>query len=120
MIEQVHAETYSLLIETYVRDSREKAFLFNGMQTSEYSSFMRLFRLTVVPVIKKKADWAMKYITEELVSCGSGTTVADVSPFEYDWSLSPVLRGSSFLEVLLQSSGWRNEAWCLAWPSPTS
>ena len=35
MIEQVHAETYSLLIETYVRDSEEKKFLFNGMETSE-------------------------------------------------------------------------------------
>lgn len=34
MIEQVHAETYSLLIETYVRDSEEKKFLFNGMETS--------------------------------------------------------------------------------------
>ncbi|KAK1920969.1 putative ribonucleotide reductase small subunit [Papiliotrema laurentii] len=52
MIEQVHSETYSLLIETYVRDSQEKEFLFKGMET--------------IPVIKKKADWAMKYITEEL------------------------------------------------------
>lgn len=36
MIEQVHAETYSLLIETYVRDQEEKRFLFNGMDNSEY------------------------------------------------------------------------------------
>lgn len=34
MIEQVHSETYSLLIETYVRDSQEKEFLFKGMETS--------------------------------------------------------------------------------------
>lgn len=66
MIEQVHAETYSLLIETYVRDSKEKQFLFNGMETSE-SSDVAGTRLMAVPVIKKKADWAMKYITEELV-----------------------------------------------------
>ncbi|KAL1410236.1 Ribonucleotide-diphosphate reductase (RNR), small subunit [Vanrija albida] len=52
MIEQVHAETYSLLIETYVRDSEEKDFLFKGMET--------------IPCIQKKADWAMKYITPEL------------------------------------------------------
>jgi ribonucleoside-diphosphate reductase subunit M2 len=32
MIEQVHSETYSLLIETYVRDSDEKDFLFKGME----------------------------------------------------------------------------------------
>jgi ribonucleoside-diphosphate reductase subunit M2 len=35
MIEQVHSETYSLLIETYVRDSDEKDFLFKGMENSE-------------------------------------------------------------------------------------
>jgi len=35
MMEQVHSETYSLLIETYVRDTQEKDFLFNGMENSE-------------------------------------------------------------------------------------
>ncbi|KAL7419615.1 Ribonucleotide-diphosphate reductase (RNR), small subunit [Cryptotrichosporon argae] len=52
MIEQVHAETYSLLIETYVRDSEEKQFLFKGMER--------------IPCIQKKADWALKYITPDL------------------------------------------------------
>ena len=36
MMEQVHSETYSLLIETYVRDSEEKDFLFNGMENSMF------------------------------------------------------------------------------------
>ena len=36
MIEQVHSETYSLLIETYVRDQEEKDFLFKGMENSTY------------------------------------------------------------------------------------
>lgn len=35
MIEQVHAETYSLLIETYVQETAEKDFLFKGMEKSE-------------------------------------------------------------------------------------
>ncbi|WVQ80337.1 hypothetical protein IAT38_002442 [Cryptococcus sp. DSM 104549] len=52
MIEQVHSETYSLLIETYVRDAEEKDFLFRGMEN--------------IPCIKKKADWALKYITDEM------------------------------------------------------
>ncbi|KAK4687071.1 ribonucleoside-diphosphate reductase beta chain, partial [Tremellales sp. Uapishka_1] len=52
MIEQVHSETYSLLIETYVRDVDEKNFLFEGAEN--------------IPCIKKKADWALKYITPEL------------------------------------------------------
>jgi len=38
MMEQVHSETYSLLIETYVRDTQEKDFLFNGMENSESTS----------------------------------------------------------------------------------
>ena len=36
MMEQVHSEAYSLLIETYVRDTEEKDFLFKGMQNSQY------------------------------------------------------------------------------------
>lgn len=39
MMEQVHSETYSLLIETYVRDSQEKDFLFNGMENSTSTFF---------------------------------------------------------------------------------
>ncbi|WVW86542.1 hypothetical protein I302_108591 [Kwoniella bestiolae CBS 10118] len=52
MMEQVHSETYSLLIETYVRDSEEKDFLFRGMEN--------------IPCVSKKADWALKYITDEM------------------------------------------------------
>lgn len=40
MIEQVHSETYSLLIETYVRDAQEKDFLFRGMENSESSTLI--------------------------------------------------------------------------------
>ena len=39
MMEQVHSETYSLLIETYVRDTEEKDFLFNGMENSTSTTF---------------------------------------------------------------------------------
>ncbi|WWD04015.1 hypothetical protein V865_002078 [Kwoniella europaea PYCC6329] len=52
MMEQVHSETYSLLIETYVRDSEEKDFLFRGMEN--------------IPCVRKKADWALKYITDDM------------------------------------------------------
>lgn len=73
MIEQVHSETYSLLIETYVRDNEEKDYLFKGMETSECkhpraSPWQGDRRLTIsVPAVRKKADWALKYITPELV-----------------------------------------------------
>jgi ribonucleotide reductase beta subunit family protein with ferritin-like domain len=47
-MENIHAETYSLLIDTYIKDSNEKDFLFNAILN--------------VPVIHKKASWAMKWI----------------------------------------------------------
>jgi ribonucleoside-diphosphate reductase beta chain len=48
MMENIHSETYSLLIDTYVKDEKEKASLFNAIET--------------FPAIKKKADWALKWI----------------------------------------------------------
>lgn len=63
MIEQVHAETYSLLIETYVQDTQEKEFLFKGM---EHSGLCWGYKLTSVPCIRKKADWALKYISPSM------------------------------------------------------
>ena len=48
MMENIHSETYSLLIDTYVKDDEEKGKLFNALDN--------------FPAIKKKADWAMKWI----------------------------------------------------------
>src|SRR6187431_1915570 len=47
-IENIHSETYSLLIDTYVKDPREKDKLFHGIETME--------------CVKKKADWALRWI----------------------------------------------------------
>lgn len=51
MMENIHSETYSLLIDTYVKDENEKSDLFNA--------------LDVFPAIKKKADWALKWIESD-------------------------------------------------------
>lgn len=48
MIENVHSETYSMLIETFIKDKVERNKLFNAIET--------------IPCIKKKADWALKWI----------------------------------------------------------
>jgi ribonucleoside-diphosphate reductase beta chain len=48
MMENIHSETYSLLIDSYIKDKEEQNRLFNAVET--------------IPAIKKKADWAMKYI----------------------------------------------------------
>ncbi|KAI5152060.1 ribonucleoside-diphosphate reductase subunit M2 [Enteropsectra breve] len=47
-IENVHSEMYAKLIETYITDEKEQAYLFNAIET--------------IPCIKKKADWATKWI----------------------------------------------------------
>lgn len=48
MMENIHSETYSLLIDTYVKDEKEKNILFQAIEN--------------FPAIKKKADWALKWI----------------------------------------------------------
>ena len=51
MMENIHSETYSLLIDTYVKDEDEKDELFNALE--------------VFPAIKKKADWALQWIESD-------------------------------------------------------
>ena len=50
MMENVHSETYSLLIDKYITDKDEKMRLFNSIQT--------------IPPIAKKAKWALKWIDD--------------------------------------------------------
>ena len=47
-MENIHSETYSLLIDTYIKDEKEKSFLLNAIEN--------------IPVIQKKAKWALKWI----------------------------------------------------------
>jgi ribonucleotide reductase beta subunit family protein with ferritin-like domain len=50
-MEGIHAETYSLLIDTYVKNEEEKAHLFQAIDT--------------IPCIGKKAHWALKWIDSQ-------------------------------------------------------
>jgi ribonucleotide reductase beta subunit family protein with ferritin-like domain len=50
MMENVHSETYSLLIDTYIKDKEEQTKLFQAIDN--------------FPCIKKKADWAIKWIQD--------------------------------------------------------
>ncbi|MBW3518291.1 ribonucleotide-diphosphate reductase subunit beta [Flavobacterium sp. NKUCC04_CG] len=51
MMENIHSETYSLLIDTYVKNEEEKDHLFRAID--------------IFPAIKKKADWALKWIESD-------------------------------------------------------
>lgn len=48
MMENIHSETYSLLIDTYIKDPKEKDFCLNAIDT--------------MPCVKQKADWALRWI----------------------------------------------------------
>ena len=48
MMENIHSETYALLIDTYIKDPAEKDRLFHAIDT--------------VPCVTKKAEWALKWI----------------------------------------------------------
>ncbi|MBF8963341.1 ribonucleotide-diphosphate reductase subunit beta [Pontibacter sp. FD36] len=51
MMENIHSETYSLLIDTYIKKQSEKDYLFNALET--------------VPCVKRKGEWALKWINSE-------------------------------------------------------
>lgn len=55
-IENVHSETYSMLIETYISNPDQKEYLFNAIET--------------MPCVKKKADWALKWIGSKTATFG--------------------------------------------------
>lgn len=48
MMENIHSETYALLIDTYIKDPQEKHKLFHAIDT--------------IPAVKRKAEWALKWI----------------------------------------------------------
>ncbi|CAJ1029298.1 putative Ribonucleotide reductase, small chain [Leishmania utingensis] len=48
MMENIHSETYSVLLDTYITDSEEKLRLLHAIQT--------------IPCIQKKAEWAVRWI----------------------------------------------------------
>ena len=73
MIEAIHGETYSLLIDTYVLNTDEKSRLFNAVET--------------IPAVKRKSDWAIKWIEE-------GTTLQQAIPEKYMKSYKFLVEGN--------------------------
>lgn len=57
MMENIHSEMYSVLIDTYIADEREKRECFGAIDA--------------FPCIKKKADWALKWVSDKRSSFGT-------------------------------------------------
>ncbi|CAF9904152.1 MAG: Ribonucleotide-diphosphate reductase (RNR), small subunit [Heterodermia speciosa] len=51
MMENIHSEMYSLLIDTYIKEQKQRTYLFDAIDT--------------IPCIRKKADWAIKWIQDK-------------------------------------------------------
>jgi len=56
MMENIHSETYSLLIDTYIKDPAQREYLFDAIET--------------VPCVKRKAEWALRWISDKRSSFG--------------------------------------------------
>jgi ribonucleoside-diphosphate reductase subunit M2 len=56
MMENIHSETYSLLIDTYIKDPAQRDYLFDAIET--------------IPCVKRKADWALRWISDKQASFG--------------------------------------------------
>lgn len=55
-MENIHSEMYSLLINTYIKEPKEREYLFNAIET--------------LPCVKKKADWAINWIGNKSANYG--------------------------------------------------
>jgi len=51
MMENIHSETYSLLIDAYIKDSTHAKRLFDAIET--------------IPCVKRKSDWALRWISDQ-------------------------------------------------------
>ncbi|BFZ55334.1 Ribonucleotide-diphosphate reductase (RNR), small subunit [Savitreella phatthalungensis] len=56
MMENIHSETYSLLIDTYIKEPAQRRHLFDAIET--------------IPCIKQKADWALRWISDKDATFG--------------------------------------------------
>ena len=86
MMENIHSETYSLLIDTYIKDKAEKDKLFNAIETLD--------------CVKEKANWALEWIE-------NGSFAERIVAFA-------AVEGIFFSAASAPSSGSRSAASCQA------
>ena len=113
MIENVHSETYSLLIDTYVRDKTEKARLLNAIDE--------------VPCVKAKAEWALRWISssnrfaERLVAFAVVEGIFFSGSFcAIFWCADPSCHDQCNTDPAVHYTGSKSEVLCPASRSPTS
>lgn len=110
MIENIHSETYSLLIDTYIKDKAEREYCFNAIET--------------MPAVKKKADWALKWIGSESTYAERVIGFAAVEGIFFSGSFAAIfwlkkrglMPGLSFSnELISRDEGLHCDFACLMW-----
>ena len=96
MMENIHSETYSLLIDTYIKDPDEKDFLFNAIEN--------------LACVKQKADWAFKWIE-------NGTFQERLIAFA---AVEGIFFSGSFCSIFWPAWAPGAGYWVSAWRWPTS
>src|SRR6202789_1279122 len=103
MMENIHSETYSLFIDTYIKDAAQREYLFDAVETIQCI------------MIKRKGEWAPKWIshkrstfTERLDSCGfcSGQSISFSGSFASRASRY-LLQGP--IRILINTHRFRNQ-----------
>uniref|UniRef100_A0A667WXM2 Ribonucleoside-diphosphate reductase subunit M2 n=1 Tax=Myripristis murdjan TaxID=586833 RepID=A0A667WXM2_9TELE len=101
-MENIHSEMYSLLIDTYIKDSKEREYLFNAIET--------------MPCVKKKADWAINWIGNKKAEYGQvcfhlAVVIERVVAFAAKRGLMPGLTFSN--ELISRDEGLHCDFACL-------
>lgn len=104
MMENVHSETYSLLIDTYIKDPAQRTHLFNAIDTSTYRlplpALLSRFRLLAL-----STDTLQFLASARRLTGLSGGSRTASPPLPSAWSLSPPSRASFSAAPSLPSSG---------------
>lgn len=105
MMENIHSETYSLLIDTYIKEQKQRAYLFNAIETSQLSSLSR-------PITSPSDNKQFPPSERRLTGPSNGSKIR-TPPSPRGLLRSQLLKVSSSAEHLHRSSGSRNGVSCL-------
>lgn len=109
-IEQIHSEVYSLLIDSYISNEKEKKKLFNAIKE--------------VPCIRKKAQWAMKWINDKTnyatrlvaFACVEGILFSSSFACIYYFKKRNLLKALTFTnELISRDEGMHTDLACMVY-----
>jgi ribonucleoside-diphosphate reductase subunit M2 len=112
MMENIHSETYSLLIDTYIKEQAQRTYLFNALETSMSHCLSHIVSPLPAP---QETNKPLQFLASarRLTGPFDGSRTRSL-PLPSAWLPSPPLRASSSAVPLPRSSGSRSVASCPA------